>query len=110
MVTASVKKWYELGVYGAGLRVVCNAIKNSTAYKTEEEKKEALLLYYLSTMPMPSWPSVAGVLHYNEEKTALRAVKNFLKDTPAGQPSRHSCDIHGQLLPMQCLCTHTMYI
>ena len=89
-VTASVKKWYELGQYRSGLNVphaVCNDISDNTAYKTEEEKKKALLLYYLHTMPMASWPSVAGALHYQKEKTALQAVSVFLKCTPAGQLS-----------------------
>ena len=88
LVTASVKNWYVLGRSAGGLNVpgaVCNDIKNNTAYKTEEEKKEALLLYYLHTMPMASWPSVAGALHYQEEKTALQAINVFLKRTPAGQ-------------------------
>ena len=66
---------------------MCDDIRNNTAYKTEEEKKEALLLYYLHTIPMASWPSVAGALHRREEKTALQAVKLFLKDTAAGQSS-----------------------
>ena len=86
LVTASVEDWYELGWYIGGLGVplaVCDDIKDNTAYKTKEEKKEALLLYYLHTVPMASWPSVAGALHYREEKTALQAVKNFLKQ--AGQ-------------------------
>ena len=90
LVTASVKKWYDLGLYDGGLRVpvaVCDDIRGNTAYKTEEEKKEALLLYYLHTMPMASWPSVAGALHYWEEKTASQAVKIFLTNTPAGQSS-----------------------
>ena len=86
LVTASVEDWYFLGRYAGGLdvpRAVCDEIKNNTAYQTEEEKKEALLLYYLRTMPMASWPSVAGALHWREEKTASQAVKNFLKQ--AGQ-------------------------
>ena len=86
LVTASVENWYDLGLYYGGLGVpvaVCNEIKNNTAYQTEEEKKKALLLYYLHTVPMTSWPSVAGALHYREEKTASQAVKNFLKQ--AGQ-------------------------
>ena len=89
-VTASVKKWYELGEDYGSLDVphaVCVDISDNTAYKTEEEKKDALLLYYLLTMPMASWPSVAGALHYREEKTASQAVKVFLKDKPAGQSS-----------------------
>ena len=66
---------------------MCDDIRGNTAYKTEEEKKKALLLYYLHTMPMASWPSVAGALHYREEKTASLAVQVFLKDTAAGQSS-----------------------
>ena len=94
LVMASVKNWYDLGLsigvlfWGGGLHVpvaVCNEIMASTAYQTEEEKKEALLLYYLHTMPMASWQDVAGALHYQEEETALQAVKAFLKLTPAGQ-------------------------
>ena len=90
LVTASVKDWLDLGLYAGGLNVppaVYDDIKNNTAYKTEEEKKEALLLYYLHTVPMASWPSVAGALHYQEEKTALQAINVFLERTPAGQLS-----------------------
>ena len=90
LVMASVKDWFGLGLgrYHGGLNVpaaVCDEIKYSTAYQTEEEKKEALLLYYLDTMPMASWQNVAGALHYQEEETALQAVKVFLKLTLAGQ-------------------------
>ena len=88
LVMASVKDWYYLGRYDGGLYVptaVCNEIEDSTAYQTEEEKKEALLLYYLHTMPVASWQNVAGALHYQEEETALQAVKAFLKLTLAGQ-------------------------
>ena len=89
-VTASVMKWYDLGEDYGSLDVphaVCDDINDNTAYKTEEEKKEALLLYYLLTMPMASWPSVAGALHRREEKTASQAVQVFLKATAAGQSS-----------------------
>ena len=86
LVMASVKNWYDLGRYAGGLHVpVCDEIRDSTAYQTEEEKKEALLLYYLDTMPMASWQNVAGALHYRKEKTALQAVKALLKLTLAGQ-------------------------
>ena len=89
LVMASVKNWYDLGgLYAGGLCVpnaVCDEIRYSTAYQTEEEKKEALLLYYLDTMPMASWQNVAGALHYLKEETALQAVKAFLKLTLAGQ-------------------------
>ena len=55
------------------------------AYETEEEKKEALLLYYLRNVPSASWQNVAGALHYMEEVTALEAVNVFLKSPPAGE-------------------------
>ena len=63
---------------------MCNEIRDNPAYKTEEEKKEALLCYYVRNVPMPSWLNIAVALHYMEEETALQAVKGFLKDTPAG--------------------------
>ena len=84
---ASVENWYDLGQAYGGLdicRAVCDEIRDSIVYQTVDEKKEALLLYYLYTMPMASWPSVAGALYMREEKTALQAVKNFFKHTPAG--------------------------
>ena len=101
LVTASVKNWYSLGRYTGGLGVplaVCDDIRNNSAYQTEEEKKEALLLYYLHNVPMASWLSVAGALHYMKEKTSSQAVKGFLKDTPAGQSSYRDC---------VCVCTRT---
>ena len=87
----SVHDWYHLGRGGGygGLGVphfVCNEIRDSADYQTEEEKKEAMLLYYLHTVPQPSWQTVAGVLYRREEVTALEAVKVFLKHTP-GQSS-----------------------
>ena len=60
-------------------------IKSNTAYKTEKEKKKALLLYYLRTVAKASWQNVAGVLHRMEEVTALKAVNVFLQSTPAGE-------------------------
>ena len=85
-LTASVKDWRDLGNYDSGLGVphaVLNEI--STAYQTEEEKKEALLLYFLHNVPMASWQRVAGALHWMGEKTALEAVRAFTIFTPAGQ-------------------------
>ena len=93
---ASVHNWHTLGcgsVYvggGDGLGVpvaVCSEIRDSADYQTEEEKKKAMLLYYLRTVPQPSWQTVAGALYgMEEEVTALEAVKVFLKHTP-GQSS-----------------------
>ena len=59
--------------------------KIRTAYMTEEEKKEALVLYYLQNVPMASWPHVAAALHRRVEVAALKVVKGFLKEIPTGQ-------------------------
>ena len=85
---ASVKNWYDLGHHDYGLGVpeaVRNAIRDSRAYQTEDEQKVALLQYYLNNVPMASWQSVAGALHWMEEKTALQLAKVFL--TPAAGQS-----------------------
>ena len=85
---ASVHDWHYPGCgggHGDGLGVpdaVCNEIRYSADYQTEEEKKKAMLLYYLHTVPQPSWQTVAGALYGKEEVTALEAVKVFLKRTP----------------------------
>ena len=78
---------YVHGVGGLGIfDAVCDEINESADYQTEEEKKKAMLLYYLHTVPQPSWQTVAGALYGREEVTALDAVKVFLKHTP-GQSS-----------------------
>ena len=85
---ASVKKWEELGDYYIALGVpgaVIDKIKTNAVYKTEKEKKEALLLYYLHTVARASWQNVAAVLHWRKEVTALKAVNVFLQSTPAGE-------------------------
>ena len=83
----SVVNWYELGHYFSGLGVpeaVLDEIKNNTAYKTEEDKKEALLRYFLKNVPMASWQKVAGALYWMAEKTALEVVKAIMILRPTG--------------------------
>ena len=70
---------------------MCGKIRDSTDYQTVKKKKEAMLLYYLHTVPQPSWQTVAGAsygmyIYITKEVTALEAVKVFLKHTP-GQSS-----------------------
>ena len=83
----SVVDWYKLGYYISGLGVppaVLDEIENNTAYKTEEDKKEALLRYFLKNVPMASWEKVAGALYRMKEKTALEAVKAIMILRPTG--------------------------
>ena len=85
---ASVKNWDDLGHYYSGLGVppaVRDEIRDSRAYQTADEQKVALLQYYLDNVAMASWQSVAGALHWREEKTALQIAKVFL--TPAAGQS-----------------------
>ena len=85
-LTASVKNWHDLGQYYSGLGVPRAVLdKINTAYQTEEEKKEALLLYFLKNVSTASWQRVAGALNMMGEKTALEAVRVFTTLTPAGQ-------------------------
>ena len=82
----SVEDWDRLGGYRYGLGVppsVCYDISLITDYKTAEEKKEALLQYFLDHVPMASWQTVAGALHCMEEKKALQMVQAFLP--PSGE-------------------------
>ena len=84
LVMVSVKEWYYLGVLASGLYLpvaVCDDIRSSNVHKTEEEKKEALLLYYLRYSPKVSWQHVVGALHFREEVTALKAARAFLNYT-----------------------------
>ena len=83
----SVVNWYKLGDYISGLGVpyaVRDEIKINTAYKTEEDKKEALLRYFLKNVPMASWEKVAGALYRMKEKTALEAFKAIMILRPTG--------------------------
>ena len=85
---ASVKNWHDLGHHYSGLGVppaVRDEIRDSRAYQTDDEQKVALLQYYLDNVAMASWQSVAGALHWREEKTALQIAKVFL--TPAAGQS-----------------------
>ena len=85
---ASVKNWDDLGHFNYGLgvpRTVLRELWDSCAYQTADEQKVALLQYYLDNVAMASWQSVAGALHWREEKTALQIVKVFL--TPAAGQS-----------------------
>ena len=87
LVLTTVKDLDTLGRFDYGLGIphaVRDEIRNSSAYKTEEEKKEALLLYYINTVPVASWANVAGALHGMGEERALQAAKLFLQYAPAG--------------------------
>ena len=77
---ASVEDWYSLGdFYGLAVPLAArNEIRHNPELQTEDDRKRALLCYYLHNVPMASWQSVAGALYWREERRALEAVKKFL--------------------------------
>ena len=81
----TTKKWHALGGYYYGLGVppvVRDEILANPDYQSEDDKKKALLEYYIHNVPMASWNNVAGALYFIEEKVALEAVTEFLTVSP----------------------------
>ena len=57
---------------------VRDQITASPSYSGEDERRMASLRYYLQTVPGASWGSIASVLWYKEEHTALETVRQYL--------------------------------
>ena len=51
------------------------------ANPTEEKKREAIITYFLNTIPLASWATLAGKLYYWEEHVSLEAVRKYLHHT-----------------------------
>ena len=51
----------------------------SASHSTSEEQTKALAEYFISTLPAPSWSTLAGPLYWKEEKAALQAVSSHLQ-------------------------------
>ena len=60
---------------------VIDQIRASQSYSNEDEKRVAGLQYYLQTLPGASWGTIASVLWYMEEHTALETVRQYLPHT-----------------------------
>ena len=50
-------------------------------YSTDDKRKEAVMDYWISYCPGISWGTLAGELHYQEEKESLQHVQTYLKKT-----------------------------
>lgn len=57
---------------------VQNRLKENKPYFSEDEKRMAVLQYYVDTVPGASWGRIAGVLWYLQEHTALDTVRQYL--------------------------------
>ena len=50
-------------------------------YPTKGKKGEAIITYFLKTIPLASWATLAGQLYYMEEHVSLEAVRKYLHHT-----------------------------
>ena len=57
---------------------VYHQINANPSYPTEEQRREAMITYYINTIPLASWATVAGGLYWKGENVALEAVKKYL--------------------------------
>ena len=56
-------------------------INANPSYPTEEKRREAMIVYYLNTLPLASWARLAGWLYRREEHVSLEAVRKYLHHT-----------------------------
>ena len=77
-VLESVGNWYGLGARLDVPRPVQDVIRDS--HRGDRERKTALAVYFVSSMPGASWTTLAGALFREEESAALLAVGRHLKE------------------------------
>ena len=56
-------------------------INANPSYPTEKKKREAIITYFLNTIPLASWAILAGLLYYWEDHVSLEAVRKYLHHT-----------------------------
>ena len=56
-------------------------INANSSYPTEEKMREAVISYYLDTMPLASWARLAGKLYYGEKHDSLMVIRQYLHHT-----------------------------
>ena len=56
-------------------------IKANPSYSTQEERREAMILYFLNNIPLASWATLAGRLYRKEQSVSLEAVRKYLHHT-----------------------------
>ena len=56
-------------------------IDANPAYPTEEKQREALIAYFLHSLPHASWAILAGLLYYEEQHSSLEAAREYLQHT-----------------------------
>ena len=56
-------------------------INANSSYPTEEKRREAMIVYYLNTIPLASWARLAGQVYWQEKHVSLEAVRKYLHHT-----------------------------
>ena len=56
-------------------------IKDNPSYPIEEERREAMIAYFLNNVPLASWAALAGGLYGKVQSVSLEAVRKYLHRT-----------------------------
>ena len=56
-------------------------IDANPSYPTEEKKREAIITYFLNTIPLASWATLAGGLYRKEQDVSLQSVRKYQHHT-----------------------------
>ena len=72
-------------------------IRGSQSYSSEDEKRTAVLQYYIETLPGASWGRIAGALWYMEERTALETVRQYLPHKPGEYTCTYRVVVQGRI-------------
>ena len=75
-VLESVGDWYGLGHWLGVPEPVQDVIRGSH----RDDSKTALAEYFVNSVPVASWTTLASALYYKEESAALLAVGRHLKE------------------------------
>ena len=78
--TSTVNLISLVGCLGLPVSVYIQIMDNSS-YSTEEEKREAMIAYFLNTILLASWATLAGGLYRKKENVSLEAVRKYLHHT-----------------------------
>lgn len=73
--------WYDVGAMADILQVpsyIQDKVRKQYS-SCEDSQKRVIMLYWMDTLYDASWSTLAGVLYYYEEETALTFCKGFLK-------------------------------
>ena len=66
------------GSLGVSVSVAFQIITNPS-YATEEKRRKATIAYYLGTIPLASWATLAGEFYRKERHVSLEAVRKYLR-------------------------------